>query len=83
MDIEVCTSTTFGIHVCSAALRGDLDIEFTHTVTKKNTKLLAAILCARKNSVVTTSPVPPKPRILDSHLCGISILNFMIIRQML
>jgi len=39
---EVFTSATFSTHVCSAALRCDFDIEFTHTGTK-NTKLLAEI----------------------------------------
>jgi hypothetical protein len=52
---EGCTSATFSTQVCSAALRADLDIEFTHTVTK-HTKWLAAILYARKNSVIATEP---------------------------
>jgi len=39
---DIITWATFSTHVCSAALRGDFDIEFTHTVTN-HTKLLAAV----------------------------------------
>jgi hypothetical protein len=79
---DVFTSATYSAQVCSAALRGDLDIEFIHAVTK-HTEILTAGFCMPVGAAsLSPNTIPPKSRILNSDLFRTVILNLTFILLM-